>query len=373
MRNYNLKKGVFSKLEIYDGGAMFIGAYVLQILLQFVFSIILLTTKVAKEFNTSFAGICIFAVLNQIAMILTPLAYSKIRSTNLFKDMGIKTKIGVLQIVTVVAISIFTIAAFSPIANGFVSLIIKSGYDTSSMGGLDVTSVGTFFIALFVMCILPAICEEFLYRGMIARAFADTNYIFAIFMSGLFFALMHGNPIQLVHQFFLGCVCAAVYFLTRNIWAAVVIHFTNNLIAILGNYIGNLVGKELTYSWWIGIIVSVVGLIALVGLFYALYLLSKKRRAAENFENKRAFANIAEKEIGTLFESETEVEAVELDNSVMASQLAECSNEQMREVLKSSQREEKAGVRKKNKLSLIYALVIALAVWILNTVLNYIG
>ncbi|MEG1608884.1 MAG: type II CAAX endopeptidase family protein [Clostridia bacterium] len=373
MRNYNLKDKYFSKMEMYDGGAMFIGAYVLQLLLQFIFSIILVTTKVAESFTTSFAGICIVAVLNEIAMIATPLAYSKIRSTNLFADMGVKVKMSAWQVLTIIAIAGVTIAAFAPIANGFVNLVVMTGYDQSAMAEIEVNSVGKFFIALFIMCILPAICEELLYRGMIGRAFADKGYIFAVFMSGLFFALMHGNPIQLIHQFFLGCVCCAVYFLTRSFWSAVIVHFFNNFIAILGNFIGFLVGKQLAYKWWVGLIISIAGICALGGLFFLLYKLCVARRKKEDFENNRVFANVAEKEIGVLFESKTEVEAYELDKSILDKQLDECANEEMKEVLRGTRKEESAAVRKKNKLSLIYSLVIAIAIWILNTALNYLS
>lgn len=369
MRNYNLKNKYFSKLELYDGGAMFIGAYVLQLLLQFVFSIILVTTKVAESFTTTFAGICIVAVLNQIAMFITPLAYSKIRSTNLFADVGIKVKMSVWQILTIIAIAGVTIAAFAPIANGFVNLVIMTGFNPGP--AIEINSIGKFFIALFIMCILPSICEELLYRGMIGRAFADKGYIFAIFMSGLFFALMHGTPIQLIHQFFLGCVCCAVYFLTRSFWAAVIVHFMNNFIAIFGNYMGNLAGKQLTYPWWAAIIISIAGLCALAGFFFLLYKLSVKRRQKEDFENNRPFANNAEKEIGVLFESPVEVEAYEMDKAVLDKQVAECANEEMKEVLRGTRKEELSAVKKKNKLSLIYSLVIALAIWILNTILNY--
>lgn len=373
MRNYNLKTGQFCKLEVYDGNAMFIGEYVMQLLLQFMFAMLLVFTNVSKGFTSTLAGICIVAVLNQMAMIVTPLAYSKIRSTNVFKDMGFKTKIGATQILTLVLISICTILAFSPLANWFIQLIELTGFKTENIASLQINKLWEFFVALIVMCILPAICEEILFRGMMARSFADKGYIFAIFMSGMFFAIMHGNPVQLIHQFFLGCVCAAVYFMSGSIWAAIIVHFTNNFVAVLGNYIGNATNANLEFSWWIGLIMLIVGLASLTGAFLLFYKLSVKRRQQKQYDNQKEFGNIAEKQLGNLFESEKEVEAFELDKSILEKQMQECTDQEMQEVLLNTRKEELAGVKKKNKLSMIYALLLGIVIWIINTVLLYLG
>ncbi len=365
MIKYNLNNKSVCLMESYDGFAMFIASYILQILLQFAFSMLLVATGVAKEFTESTVGICLLVSLNESAMLITPFVYSKIKGENLFGSVGWKTKLSVGQIFTLVGIAVATVLAFAPLANWFVRFIIWTGYDTSSLASLEMTSWGNYILGLLFMCVLPAICEEFLYRGMIARALGDKGMVFGVLMTATLFALMHGSPIQLVHQFFLGAVCVVVYYMTRSIWSSVIIHFVNNAIAVTGNFILTKTGKaDMQFPEWASAISMVVGLGILAGLAVLFYKLSVNR---EKVPAKEIVGSVKEH-----FYTQDEKAVIELERATIQNQLDQCDSQEMREVMMSTIREDQAKLNKKGRLALIYALILGIGVWVMNTVLNYV-
>ena len=366
MKKYYNNSNALTVLELYDGGAMFIGSYVLQILLQFVFSFVLITTSVGVSFTSTALGICILSVINEFSMFITPFLYSKIKGEKLYIGVGLDKRLGFKRIGVAVVVAIATVMAFAPIANAFVALIIKSGYDASSMTTLTVNSWGMYIVGIIFLCALPAVCEEFLYRGMISRALGDKGMIFGILISSLLFALMHGSPIQLVHQFFLGCVCAIVYYSSRNLRACMIVHFTNNFIAVTGNFILNKTGNiDFALNWWQSLIVTIVGLGLLALTILLFFKLSNNQRAIN--------AKDIEGELKDSFYTEQEKQAFESERQAIIELAEQCSSVEEREILLEANADEKKKLNKKGKLAMIYALILAIGVWILNTVTNYLS
>lgn len=94
------------------------------------------------------------------------------------------------------------------------------------------TSLPEFLLGLAFLCVLPAVVEEFFTRGVLLSGLVKIGLIPAIFISAFCFAIMHGNPFQLIHQFVLGAVMAYVVIVSGNLLASVIIHFTNNFLAV---------------------------------------------------------------------------------------------------------------------------------------------
>ena len=90
-----------------------------------------------------------------------------------------------------------------------------------------------FLLGLVFVCVLPALCEEFAVRGLMLNGLVRLGAMPAMLLTGFIFAIMHGNPYQLIHQFFLGAVVAYVVLVSRNILSAMIMHFTNNFIALV--------------------------------------------------------------------------------------------------------------------------------------------
>lgn len=96
----------------------------------------------------------------------------------------------------------------------------------------DFTIALNLILGVLIVCILPAIGEELLFRGVTLSSLKEKGAVAAVLLSAALFSLSHGNIVQLVHQFLLGVILAYLTLKTGNIIYAMIIHFTNNLLAI---------------------------------------------------------------------------------------------------------------------------------------------
>ncbi len=91
---------------------------------------------------------------------------------------------------------------------------------------------GVFGIILYIFTIsvVPAIVEEFAFRGIILGAMKPYGSAVAILASSLLFGLMHGNFVQIPFAAMLGCALGYLTVVTGSIIPACIVHALNNLI-----------------------------------------------------------------------------------------------------------------------------------------------
>jgi membrane protease YdiL (CAAX protease family) len=131
-------------------------------------------------------------------------------------------------------------------------------------------------LQLAVVALLPALCEELLTRGVLARALRPAlGRVLAVVVSAALFAALHMSLVRLAPTFLLGAVLAAITLAADSVWPAVLAHATNNAIAIV---IAS--GSAPSAAAWIGahpwIALSVASTTSLAGIVIAL----APRRAA---------------------------------------------------------------------------------------------
>ena len=350
-------------LYVHDGAANYIVAYIFQIILQLLFTIVLIATMTIEDrnaFSNTPLYIYIIAIINELSIGLTPLSYSKVLGQNYYKDMGFTKKINVLQVLLLVVIAILVVCAFAPLATYVKEFFEKTGFDLTSITSLTVKNPGELIGGIILLALVPAILEETLYRGMIARAFTRKSYVFAIFMGGFMFAIMHGNPLQLVHQFFLGCVCCIVYFASGSIYASIIVHFTNNLIAVVGSYI--VYYHPFTIPTLAFVLMMVFGILLLIVALYFFIKLSNKNASIKN--GFRAF----ESTFRECFEKKDKVDEkqIEIDAAVKESGL-----EEINEIYEQTKKNITADEKLKGRRAMIFAIVLALFVLAVNIASGY--
>ncbi len=93
------------------------------------------------------------------------------------------------------------------------------------------------YIAIPVVAILPAICEEALFRGVLRRCFAGLSPMTVSLAVGLMFGAFHLDIYRLVPTAVLGVAITYLCVKTDNFALAVLYHFVNNLWSVLGNYL----------------------------------------------------------------------------------------------------------------------------------------
>lgn len=122
---------------------------------------------------------------------------------------------------------------------------------------------------LFTMAVLPALLEEMIYRGYILRTLRPYGNWFAVIVSSILFSLMHGNLRQIPFAFIVGLVLGLLYVTTDNIWMPIAVHFTNNAISVLMEYLGFSLPEEYVGVFYAIVIYGLVfvGIVAMIVLF----------------------------------------------------------------------------------------------------------
>jgi membrane protease YdiL (CAAX protease family) len=86
---------------------------------------------------------------------------------------------------------------------------------------------------LLAIAVVPAVCEELVMRGALARSLQPLGTRTAILISAAAFAAFHVSLLRLGPTFTLGLVLGALVLRTGTLWPAVVAHLVNNALALL--------------------------------------------------------------------------------------------------------------------------------------------
>lgn len=117
---------------------------------------------------------------------------------------------------------------------------------TSSGSGILTFKELTFMQNILLLCILPALCEEFFFRGFLLNSLKELSESKMIFISAIIFTLFHQNVMEYMGLFLLGLWFSYLCIKTRSIWSAVFAHLINNsLVLILSHYRINLLSNAL--------------------------------------------------------------------------------------------------------------------------------
>jgi membrane protease YdiL (CAAX protease family) len=103
-------------------------------------------------------------------------------------------------------------------------------------------SFGNFLFNIFMIGILPAIGEEFMFRGILQRLLKEwlKNIHVAIFITGFLFGAMHMQFYGLLPRMILGVIFGYLFYWSGSIWVPVFAHFINNSGAIVVSWLSNI-------------------------------------------------------------------------------------------------------------------------------------
>lgn len=100
---------------------------------------------------------------------------------------------------------------------------------------MSATTVGGLLANLFVVALVPAICEELFFRAGIQNLLQRwwRNPHIAIWVTALIFSLVHGEIFSFMPRFLLGALLGYLYVYGRSLVPNMLVHFTNNAIAVI--------------------------------------------------------------------------------------------------------------------------------------------
>ncbi len=89
--------------------------------------------------------------------------------------------------------------------------------------------------AALSLSVLPALCEEFAFRGIVMGILSRGGEGFAIISSALFFALIHQSFGAVVFAFGAGLVLGEIRRISGRLLPCILVHFLNNIFALALN------------------------------------------------------------------------------------------------------------------------------------------
>jgi membrane protease YdiL (CAAX protease family) len=128
------------------------------------------------------------------------------------------------------------------------------------------------FLNVLVFAMLPAIFEEMVFRGYFLKMLRAYGDGFAIGISALLFALLHGNILQIPFTFIVGIACGYLVVRTGYVWPAIALHFLTNFMATILDYITSFVTPIDQAQQ---VIVTTYAIIGMLGLSCLLTLLAR--------------------------------------------------------------------------------------------------
>jgi len=146
---------------------------------------------------------------------------------------------------------------------------------------LNVKTIGGLAVNLIIVALLPAVGEEFLFRGVLLRLFKEwtKNKHAAILISAFLFSAVHFQFYGFLPRFLLGVLFGYLFVWSKNIWIPVTVHFVNNGLAVVLYYFmhgSDMYKKAETLGTDSVTMPSVIFSVLIVGTFlYLFYKLTK--------------------------------------------------------------------------------------------------
>ncbi len=105
---------------------------------------------------------------------------------------------------------------------------------------LNVHSISGLMANLFIAALIPAITEEFFFRGIVQKCllkcFKNRAHL-SVWITAIIFSSIHFQFYGFIPRAILGALLGYIFLYSGSIWLAVIAHFFNNALAVISYFI----------------------------------------------------------------------------------------------------------------------------------------
>ncbi|MGB1216894.1 MAG: lysostaphin resistance A-like protein [Saprospiraceae bacterium] len=143
-------------------------------------------------------------------------------------------------------------------------------------------------IVLLVTSLIPAIGEEWIFRGILQPRFQILlkNKHLAIWVTAILFSTIHGQFQGFIPRMLLGALLGYVMMWSGSLWLAIFVHFINNASQVIAYYFMQM-GEgdiDITNTSKINWTQGILSLIVVTGMIYLFYFVANKHKNKEKHE-----------------------------------------------------------------------------------------
>lgn len=182
-------------------------------------------------------------LLYQIICILLPaLLFAYLAHPQMFKYLGLNTEHKSKGLLWIIILSICIIPIIGILANWIKSIDLGTTAGDLSKQREEIfgtylknTTPAGLIRNILVLALIPAICEEIFFRGILLR-FVNSwikRPLLSVFITSLLFALPHASIYDFLPITLAGFVLGWLYFTTGNLWLSILAHFIHNGLQVI--------------------------------------------------------------------------------------------------------------------------------------------
>jgi len=124
-------------------------------------------------------------------------------------------------------------------------------------------SLKSYLLNIFIMAIVPAFCEELVFRGLLQNLLCKwtKNLHLGVFLSAIIFALLHFQFYNFSALLFIGFAFSYIVALTGTIWITIILHFLFNFYSLTNIYlikIKVISDESWNMSFWLILIMTTI-------------------------------------------------------------------------------------------------------------------
>lgn len=167
------------------------------------------------------------------------------------------------------------------------------GYTNEMNDYGEVNGIAGNIIYFIAIAIVPAIIEEFLFRGVILGTLRKYHGdVIAIIVSSVLFGFIHGNFLQTPLTALSGMIMGYLAVKTGSIIPSMILHFVNNSLAVTSEFLMKAIDNEHIY----GIVDTAILLtFIVVGLICAISLIKKYKNDLFKFDKPKSELTVSKK------------------------------------------------------------------------------
>ena len=243
-------------------------------------SILFFTIGFYAQSREIFTGL----LITQFAVVLLPaIAYMEIKKIDIKSTLRLYP-LHWKQIILTVLITLFMYP--SAVFGNLIVMNILNRFGEISIPQIpSATNLYEYLRLVFIVSLAAGICEEVFFRGVIFRGYQQLGNIKAVLITSVLFGIFHYNIYNLLGPIVLGIVFGSLVVVTKSLWAAIIGHVVNNLLAIsigyfffvMDDYISNENAEIAETTMQESLFASLIffGVLAVIGLLISGFLWRK--------------------------------------------------------------------------------------------------
>lgn len=211
-------------------------------------------------------------ILQIITFVLPGLFYCRINGTDYINKLNLK-RFNVPSLIFIIPSTLLLF--FSTAFIRLLGIYLSDAQYAPSLP-VDGISFSNVILILLVYCVCPAVCEEFVFRGIVLSSYKKYGALCGVILSSALFSMLHFSISDFFLYFVSGVILSCTALITRSVFPCMVIHFLHNAITI---FFEGVLWKVITIPDNASLFVFIIGSLLLLLLFvyfsHAEYILGK--------------------------------------------------------------------------------------------------